>query len=309
MPDNRVRITTAKKPKAPSPADAFRQPRQPKDIETLISNNLSKLRGTSPKGEKVFQPSPTTPKEKIEISNLVLQELRGKNYQEAKRFNPFKELKEKGFVKSADIPDDEFFDMLMQPEKPHRTPSKKSQAPPKPPNPSKQLLRRLSSSNKPKAPAPPKPPPPKAKMPEPLYSRVNKDKDCASPPPRPSRPPLRHAMSMPATHPVPELPSTSYEFEHRVTEEAEIYETLGSSNSEGSNSLKVEAEVHPPHPYDTPDELDDEDEESPPEQTPTNEVVSLREAIRGEDDGLEPLLPRRCSSIRPSVMARLETFK
>lgn len=198
LPDNKVIINPAKRK---HPSDAFKQPRQPKDLETLININLSKMRGTSPKGEKLLvQANAAASKEKIDISKLVLQELRGKQYEERKHFNPFRDLAEKGFVKSDNM--FSHYDTA-----PVQKTTKKA-PPPKPPNPSKQLLRRLSSSNKPKAPPPPKPPPPK----EPIYSKVKKERELSTtPPPRPSRPPLRHSQSLPTPPKLEKAQSSNFQ--------------------------------------------------------------------------------------------------
>ena len=265
LSDNKVVINASRKNHEGS--NVRYQPKQPKDIESLISNNLSKLRSTSPKGEKILTP-PTKPKDKIPISEMVLHELRGKitpqKRQNSETFS--QELIRLGSLKRQ---------------------SRKSPAPPRPKLPPAPPLVQKKPIK------PPAPPPPQISTclddDEPLYSSVRKassskeslGSSCSSsssPPPPTHPPPLLHSMSLPCQ------PSSELESENPPME----------SNN---HAIEVEVQVHQGNSdYETADYSDHpiQKEAEAPDRTPTNENILLRESL-----DRFPSLPRRSSSIRP----------
>ena len=244
-------------------------PKPPRDIDTLICNNLSRLRNleTPTSTSPLAANSPNAGK-RISISQLVLEEMRGKNPEPVRPAS--------GAKFDLDLAK-EIDDMIREqhakkkPRAEHPSPAQsprpraKRAAPPIPPGPK---LRSV------KSPAPPRPPDPKAKPIkdlEPIYSQINKEArrfsvtgaggERKAAPPRPSRPPLLPALS---------LPTTSNPPPHHV------------------DRIEVKADIHihqttKVHPYDTP-----ENDESggggggggagsmggDAMATPTNEVIS-----------------------------------
>eukprot|EP00094_Tigriopus_californicus_P005635 TCALIF_05432-PA protein Name:"Similar to DNMBP Dynamin-binding protein (Homo sapiens)" AED:0.05 eAED:0.05 QI:0/0.53/0.43/1/0.8/0.87/16/1294/2068 len=219
------------------------EPKQPKDIESLIHTNLTKLRSDSPnRGDTIDATFHS--REKIQISQMVLDELRGKRRSE-----------ESSPQIDANLsPTDSETAMENQPPPaftpPPKIPAKsikKRPAPPKPNKPSTLAVK----SNQP----PPVPPPPRKD--EPLYSRIHKLERGQSvlkrePPQRPPGPFLKHSVSLPAS-----------------TDEETIPEET-SDEIRGANLMTIEVDIHNGHAYDTPDD-DGRSLASPYDETPTNE--------------------------------------
>ncbi len=290
MPDNSVAINSKpnkkrsrSKEEEERMRDRFHSAKrtQPKDLETLISTNLSKLRSTSPSGAKVLpRVVPSLTAKKVEISGLVLQELQGKG---ASSGNPFQDLQEKGFARPPDRTETPL---------PRPPSSKKSPAPPRPPGPTQQKGR---ASQKPKAPKPPVPAPPsnlaligstgKARLEEPVYSQVNKEAKSGStsrmsevssdfdesvsvvssedqppsyPPPRPSKPPLFHSMSLPA--------SSSITVQHQQPPPKPPPPTVSAATTTAMTMISADV-----HKYDTPENGTLPPSSNNVDETPTNE--------------------------------------
>ncbi len=294
----------------------FKKP--PRDLETLISSNLSKLRTLDSEDQS------KNGNKKIEISSLVWDELRGKQ----KTSNPFKELQEKGSVKTdvlnkydesnngstskvanklpgIDTPPK----VLSSP----KLPSKKSSpapAPPRPPQPkrkgNKGVL--LLPYNKPKAPKPPKPPPPKLETEElsitcksvnekePLYSTVNKEsskisnKDTEAELDGEDDEEEKSSFSdiLPPSFPAPTLPPTRPPLRHSESLPAKPKPEKEKPPFE----ITVKAQVHE---YATPDDGVDE----------TSSNLEEKEPLYA------PTIPLRSSSIiaRRGLVSRGETFR
>ena len=254
------------------------QPKPPRDLDTLISNNLSKLNS-----ENSFEKE----KKSVEISNLVLEELHKKNNNaNAKQpppdrppTNPFQALKERGFVRSetASSP---------------KTSRKKSPAPKRPPAPNFPV----NSKKKPPAPKPPPIPP------QPLYSQVKKEDSFRSdssdvssiasadyPPPTetppplrpPGRPPLKQqSESLSMAHHAYDTPYDSepkYEV-LRSTRSNSVYSTMSRRNPAPIRSSSVAANQQPiyansdPNPNFPPDR---KSPMSPPNNSHPPKVGSL----------------------------------
>ena len=194
MPDKRVSI-----PRGASSKTSKMLPKPPRDIEALISTNLSKL----------YTKDGQSLKQKADMSKFVFEEL-GKSIPTPPpgrppapkiRKNPFQMLEEHGFVRSSTP------DSIISSSTSPKTSRKKSPAPKRPPP--------MRRANKPRAPKPPVPPQP---QPDQLYSQVKKETRSVSslsseesldvPPPsmtapaRPTRPPLIHSESLPAPKPI-----------------------------------------------------------------------------------------------------------
>lgn len=236
----------------PPPPNAAKQrtpklvPKPHRDIETLISNNLSKL-----KTLQASDSSSPNSSRKVPMSQMVLEEMRGKNPEPMRPASGAKyELDLSNQV------DDLIRGVGKTREEEMASPKPgKRAAPPVPPAPRRST----------KSPAPPRPAnPPKTKTVmdlEPIYSQINKEarkyersfsvtgEEKKPAPPRPCRPPLLPAMSLPVSA-NPPAPS------HVKTIEVQV--DVHSQEGQG-------------HSYDTPER----DESA---ATPTNEVMSSSKA-------------------------------
>ena len=175
------------------------QPKPPRDIESLINSNLSKLRSTSPSRTTAFDTAATARnKHKVNMSQMVLEEMRGKNPpkrpSEPPKFAQAQLTLDILAMKAGMMTDngDEIVNgsngtttasetvtsnnTTSTPPPPTSAspapslptkPGTKSPAPPKPPPPK-------FRQNKPPAPKPPPPLPPPPKDIEPIYSQINK---------------------------------------------------------------------------------------------------------------------------------------
>ena len=246
-------------------------PKQPRDIETLITNNLSRLKSlqaSPPHPEMSSSSAMTTSTEsskKISISQMVLEEMRGRNPEPvrpasgaryeldlAQRVDELiRETARKRREEASAASDSEAAASSPKP-------STKRAAPPVPPAPKRPV----------KSPAPPRPPQPPQTPPiqdlEPIYSQINKEarkfdralsgeerKQAQAPPPRPSRPPLLPALSLPVW-----------------PNHVKTIEVVADVHRQHS--------LHRHHPYDTPEK--DESAAAAAAaaaSTPTNEVIAI----------------------------------
>ena len=229
-------------------------PKQPRDIEALITNNLSKLKSLP------NSPSAEPPPGKIPISQLVLEEMRGRNPEPVRPASGAKhelDLAQKVDELIRDTArrrreEAEAVAAAAPAASASPRPSSKRAAPPVPPAPKRTA----------KSPAPPRPPQPPVKDLEPIYSQINKEarrfdraasvasagEERKPAPPRPSRPPLLPAHSLPVR---PDPPPANH-----------------------TRTIEVVADVHSrhgaQHPYDTPEK---DESATTTAATPTNEVI------------------------------------
>lgn len=263
-----------------------KEPKQPKDIESLIHTNLTKLRSDSPnRGDTID--STCHIKEKIQISQMVLDELRGKR--RAQESSP--QIEDKVSPSESETAMENHPPPAFTP--PPKIPAKSIKKRPAPPKPSKPSTLSLKPKNQP----PPVPPPPQKD--EPLYSRIHKLERCQSvvkkePPQRPPGPFLKHALSLPTSADESTIPE----------------EEVSSDQNPTAHLMTIEVDVHNTHAYDTPDD-DGRSLASPFDETPTNDNPRAPHPTECRENPSGPRAPRRSSSIlsRPSLLARAETFR
>eukprot|EP00095_Tigriopus_kingsejongensis_P009498 maker-scaffold1595_size34508-snap-gene-0.8 protein:Tk09498 transcript:maker-scaffold1595_size34508-snap-gene-0.8-mRNA-1 annotation:"dynamin-binding protein" len=232
------------------------EPKAPKDLDTLIHNNLTKLRSDSPNPSRMSTGS-QDPRTKIEISRLVLDELRGKNYYRSAGDTENDVAKTMLRSDSVQSSESEVADSLPPPAytPPPKIPAKGSKKRPAPPKPNKppSHMKALQQS------AIMKPEPSVPVLNEPLYTQINKLNRSVSvskgqvAPERPPRPKLKHNLSLPAPARADDPPEGLTRDEPLATD--------------GRNRMTIQADVHSTVSYDTPHE----DGDHHYDQTPTNE--------------------------------------
>ncbi len=275
----------------PSRRDIFQAKKQPKDIESLISNNLSKLRNLSPSSAveaiKNNDGSNLT-YERLDVAKSVLVELKGKN------------------------PAQPEAEMPPPPKPPPPRLKKKAPPPPKPPAP---LHRAMSLPVTSSSSRPDRPPPPATQAAlasgtseeeEPMYARVKKQQEQhLVRPPRPEAPKLN---LMEHTEIVMEKPKQKEEIvfkrglSYTKAEDEDFYQPLAMATNFKMETTEVV------HKYDLTPTNDLDGSEI------ANDVKAGGDPDQDQDQQEEetyPELPTRTSSIlpRPAMVAKGETFR